>query len=63
MMHIEAKIIEMETRRGMAVAYLEEYRRYNEEHNTDEMDERIEMAEEVIAKYDILLEDLRSYIS
>lgn len=62
MMNIEARIIEMETRRGMVLAYLEEYRRYNAEYNTNEMDSYIERAEDVIAQYDIMLEDLRSYM-
>ena len=61
MMNIEARIIEMETRRGMVLAYLEEYRRYNEEYNTNEMDSYIERAEDVIAQYNIMLSELKSY--
>ena len=42
MMNIEGKIIMMETKRAMTVEYLNEYKRYNEEYNTNTMDEYIE---------------------
>lgn len=61
MMKIEAKLMEMETRRAMIVEYLNEYRKYNEEYNTNEMDMYIERYEEVLIKYDIIIEELKSY--
>lgn len=62
MMNIEGKIIMMETKRAMTVEYLKEYKRYNEEYNTNTMDEYIERCEEIIAKYDLILSELKSYI-
>lgn len=62
MMNIEGKIIMMETKRAMTVEYLNEYKRYNEEYNTNTMDEYIERCEEIIAKYDLILSELKSYI-
>ena len=61
MMNIEGKIIMMETKRAMTVEYLNEYKRYNEEYNTNTMDEFIERCEEIIAKYDLILSELKSY--
>ena len=61
MMNIEGKIIMMETKRAMTVEYLNEYKRYNEEYNTNTMDEYIERCEEIIAKYDLILSELKSY--
>ena len=61
MMNIEGKIIMMETKRAMTVEYLNEYKRYNEEYNTNTMDEYIERCEEIIAKYDLMLSELKSY--
>ncbi len=61
MMKIEAKIMEVETRRAMVVEYLNEYERYNEEYNTNEMDDQIERCEELLAKYDFMLSELKSY--
>lgn len=61
MMNIEGKIIMMETKRAMTVEYLNEYKRYNEEYNTNTMDEFIERCEEIIAKYDLMLSELKSY--
>ena len=62
MMNIEGKIIMMETKRAMTVEYLNEYKKYNEEYNTNTMDEYIERCEEIIAKYDLILSELKSYI-
>ena len=61
MMNIEGKIIEMETRRSMAIEYLNEYIRYNKENNTNEMDDFIERCEEIIAKCDLILSELKAY--
>jgi hypothetical protein len=61
MMNIEGKIIMMETKRAMTVEYLNEYKRYNEEYNTNTMDRYIERCEEIIAKYDLILSELKSY--
>jgi len=61
MMNIEGKLIEMETKRNMVIDYLEAYRRYNKENNTDTMDEYIERCEELLAKYDLMIEELESY--
>lgn len=61
MMNIEGKLIEMETKRNMVIDYLEAYRRYNKENNTDTMDEYIERCEELLAKYDLMIEELQSY--
>lgn len=61
MMNIEGKIMMYETKRAMTIEYLNEYKRYNEEYNTDTMDLYIERAEEIIAKYDIMLSELKSY--
>ena len=61
MMNIEGKLIEMETKRGMVIEYLEAYKNYNEEYNTDTMDEYIERCEELLAKYDLMIEELQSY--
>ena len=58
MMRIEAKLMEMETRRAMLVEYLNEYQKQNENH---EMDEYIERCEESIAKYNIMINELKSY--
>ena len=58
---IEAKIMEMETKRAIVVEYLCEYKKYNEDYNTDEMDGYIERCEEIITKYDIMLSELKSY--
>lgn len=58
---IEAKIMEMETKRTIVVEYLYEYKKYNEDYNTDEMDGYIERCEEIITKYDIILSELKSY--
>ena len=60
MMNIEGKLIEMETKRNMVIDYLEAYRRYNKENNTDTMDEYIERCEELLAKYDLMIEELES---
>jgi hypothetical protein len=61
MMNVEGKIIMMETKRNMVVEYLNEYKKYNEEYNTNTMDEYIEKCEEIIVKYDLLLSELKSY--
>ena len=61
MMKIEAKLMELETRRNMVVEYLNEYRRYNEDYNTNTMDEYIERCEELLAKYDLMINELKSY--
>ena len=61
MMNVEGKIIMMETKRAMVVEYLIEYKRYNEEYNTDTMDSYIERCEELLAKYDLMIEELQSY--
>jgi hypothetical protein len=61
MMNIEGKIMMMETKRAMTVEYLNEYKRYNEEYNTNTMDRYIERCEEIIAKYDLILSELKSY--
>ncbi len=61
MMNREGKIIMMETKRNMVVEYLNEYKKYNEEYNTDTMDDYIERCEEIIAKYDLILSELKSY--
>ena len=61
MMKIEAKLIELETRRNMVVEYLNEYKRYNEEYNTNAMDANIERCEELLAKYDLMINELKSY--
>ena len=61
MMKIEAKIMEVETRRAIVVEYLNEYKRYNEDYNTNEMDDQIERCEELLAKYDFMLSELKSY--
>ena len=61
MMNIEGKIMMMETKRNMVIDYLEAYRRYNKENNTDTMDEYIERCEELLAKYDLMIEELQSY--
>ena len=61
MMNIEGKIMLMETKRAMTVEYLNEYKRYNEEYNTNTMDRYIERCEEIIAKYDLILSELKSY--
>ena len=61
MINIEGKLIEMETKRNMVIDYLEAYRRYNKENNTDIMDEYIERCEELLAKYDLIIEELQSY--
>jgi hypothetical protein len=60
-MKIEAKLIEMETRRAMIVEYLNEYQKYNEEYNTNEMDMYIERYEEALIKCDIIIAELKSY--
>lgn len=61
MMKIEAKLMEMETRRAMIVEYLNEYHKYNEEYNTNEMDMYIERYEEALIKCDIIINELKSY--
>lgn len=61
MMKIEAKLMEMETRRAMIVEYLNEYYKYNEEYNTNEMDMYIERYEEALIKCDIIINELKSY--
>lgn len=61
MMKIEAKLMELETRRNMVVEYLNEYRRYNEDYNTNTMDEYIERCEELLAKYNLMINELKSY--
>ena len=61
MMKIEAKLMELETRRNMVVEYLNEYRRYNEDYNTNTMDEYIEKCEELLAKYNLMINELKSY--
>ena len=61
MMNIEGKIIMMETKRNMVVEYLNEYKKYNEEYNTDTMDSYIERCEELITKYNLMLNELKSY--
>ena len=61
MMNIEGKNMMMETKRAMTVEYLNEYKRYNEEYNTNTMDRYIERCEEIIAKYDLILSELKSY--
>lgn len=61
MMNIEGKLIEMETKRNMVIDYLKAYRKYNKENNTDMMDEYIERCEELLAKYDLIIEELQSY--
>ena len=61
MMNIEGKLIEMETKRNMVIEYLEAYRRYNKENNTDMMGAYIERCEELLAKYDLMIEELQSY--
>jgi hypothetical protein len=62
MMNIEGKLIQMETKRAMVVEYLNEYKKYNKDYNTDTMDSYIERCEEVIAKYDLMIDELKSYI-
>lgn len=62
MMKIEAKLMELETRRNMVVEYLNEYKRYNEENNTDAMDANIERCEELLVKYNLMISELKSYI-
>ena len=62
MMKIEAKLMELETRRNMVVEYLNEYKRYNEENNTDVMDANIERCEELLVKYKLMISELKSYI-
>jgi hypothetical protein len=61
-MKIEAKLMELETRRNMVVDYLNEYKRYNEENNTDAMDANIERCEELLVKYNLMISELKSYI-
>ena len=61
MMKIEAKLMEMETRRAMIVEYLNEYRKYNKEYNTNEMDMYIERYEEALVKCNMIIEELKSY--
>ena len=61
MMKIEAKLMELETRRNMVIEYLNEYRRYNEDYNTNTMDEYIERCEELLAKYNLMINELKSY--
>ena len=61
MMNIEGKIMMMETKRAMTVEYLNEYKKYNEDYNTNTMDRYIERCEEIIAKYDLILSELKSY--
>ena len=61
MMKIEAKLMEMETRRAMIVDYLNEYQKYNEEYNTNEMDMYIERYEEALVKCDMIIKELKSY--
>lgn len=61
MMNIEGKIMMYETKRAMTIEYLNECKRYNEDYNTDTIDLYIERAEEIIAKYDIMLSELKSY--
>ena len=61
MMNVEGKIIMMETKRNMVVEYLNEYKKYNEEYNTNTMDDYIEKCEELIVKYDLMLSELKSY--
>ena len=61
MMNVEGKIIMMETKRNMVIEYLNEYKKYNEEYNTDTMDDYIEKCEELIVKYDLMLSELKSY--
>jgi hypothetical protein len=61
-MKIEAKLMELETRRNMVVEYLNEYKRYNEENNTDAMDANIERCEELLVKYNLMISELKSYI-
>lgn len=61
MMKIEAKLMELETRRNMVVEYLNEYKRYNEDYNTNTMDSYIERCEELLAKYDLMINELKSY--
>lgn len=62
MMNVEGKIIMMETKRAMVIEYLNEYKKYNEDYNTNTMDSYIERCEEIIAKYDLMLSELKSYI-
>jgi hypothetical protein len=45
----------------MVIEYLNEYKRYNEEYNTDTMDSYIERCEELITKYNLMLSELKSY--
>ena len=61
MMKIEAKLMEMETRRSMIVDYLNEYHNYNEEYNTNEMDVYIERYEEALVKCNMIIAELKSY--
>ena len=61
MMKIEAKLMEMETRRAMIVEYLNEYQKYNKEYNTNEMDMYIERYEEALIKCDLIIAELKSY--
>lgn len=61
MMNVEGKIIMMETKRNMVVEYLNEYKKYNEEYNTNTMDDYIEKCEELIVEYDLMLSELKSY--
>ena len=61
MMNIEGRIIEMETKRNMVLEYLNAYKKYNKDCNTNEMDEYIERCEELLVKYNLMLEELQSY--
>ena len=61
MMNIEGRIIEMETKRNVVLEYLNAYKKYNKDYNTNEMDEYIERCEELLVKYNLMLEELQSY--
>lgn len=58
-MSIEARIMDIESKRAVLVDYINEYKKYNKEYNTDEMDFYIERAEEAIANCDMKIKQLQ----
>lgn len=58
-MSIEARIMDIESKRAVLVDYIREYKKYNEDYSTNEMDFYIERAEEAIFNCDMKIKELR----
>ncbi len=59
-MSIEARIMDIESKRAVLVDYIREYKKYNEDYSTNEMDFYIERAEEAIFNCDMKIKELRN---